>query len=256
MYKIFKLKNWIVGISILVLVAVICCFMFISGNQVQVYSSADKPKVYITFDDGPSKVTDKILDTLIDLDVKATFFVIANNYDYADNIYNRIVNEGHSIGIHSFSHDYCSIYKSAGDFFSDFKMIDDFIFEKTGVRTKICRFPGGSCNSNCKKSIMKEIVTALQQDGYVFFDWNALAKDDFSYTSSVEEIMRNIKSSSKNATSANPKKDVIILMHDNAIRKSAPDALPLIVEYFTSLGYEFDALNENVKPVQYVKVDG
>ncbi|MBR5495989.1 MAG: polysaccharide deacetylase, partial [Oscillospiraceae bacterium] len=225
-------------------------------NQTQTSSYVSKPKVYITFDDGPSKVTNKILDTLQQLDIKATFFVIANNYDYADNIYNRIVNEGHSIGIHSFSHDYCSIYKSAGDFFNDFKKIDDFIFQKTGVRTKICRFPGGSCNSNCKKSIMKEIVSALQQDGYVFFDWNALAKDDLSYTSSVEDIIQNIKSSSKNATSANPKKDVIILMHDNAIRKTAPDALPLIVEYFTSLGYEFDILSENVKPVQYVKIDG
>ncbi len=256
MYKTLKLKFSVIGVLILLLLIGFYAFINFGNKQAYTLAMSDKPKAYITFDDGPSKVTAKILDTLNDLDVKATFFVVANNYDYADEIYNRIVDEGHSIGIHSFSHDYCSIYKSAGDFFSDFKKIDDFIFEKTGVRTKICRFPGGSCNSSCKKSIMKEIVTSLQQDGYVFFDWNALAKDDFSYTSSVQEIMRNIKSSSKIATSASPKKDVIILMHDNSIRKTAPDALPLIVEYFTSLGYEFDILSENVKPVQYVKVDG
>ena len=129
-----------------------------NANSSQDAKTADgKKRVYLTFDDGPSDNTEEILDILKKYDVKATFFVVGNTSEHGQELLKRIVEEGHSIGIHSYSHKYSAIYDSEESFFEDFNKISDYIYDVTGVRTQICRLPGGSSNTVSKIS-MAELV--------------------------------------------------------------------------------------------------
>ncbi|MBO4461285.1 MAG: polysaccharide deacetylase family protein, partial [Lachnospiraceae bacterium] len=103
-------------------------------------------KVYLTFDDGPSHNTELILDILKEYNVKATFFVIGRNDEYSKSLYKRIVDEGHTIALHSYTHRYSSIYASLDAYKEDLQKISDLVYDATGVRSKFIRFPGGSSN--------------------------------------------------------------------------------------------------------------
>ena len=139
-----------------------------NANSSQDAETADgKKRVYLTFDDGPSDNTEEILDILKKYDVKATFFVVGNTSEHGQELLKRIVEEGHSIGIHSYSHKYSAIYDSEESFFEDFNKISDYIYDVTGVRTQICRLPGGSSNTVSKIS-MAELKREFEAAG--FFD--------------------------------------------------------------------------------------
>ena len=106
--------------------------------------SVQLKRVYLTFDDGPSSNTIKILDILKEKDVKATFFVVGRLSDTTTPIYKRIVDEGHTLGMHSYTHVYKDIYPSEDAFEYDLDRIQALIYEQTGVLSKYYRFPGGS----------------------------------------------------------------------------------------------------------------
>lgn len=193
--------------------------------------------VYLTFDDGPSGNTGKVLDILDRYGVKATFFVVWNAY-YAD-MYAEIVARGHAIGLHSYTHNYSEIYRSADAYFADLQRISDAVYERTGVRTKLMRFPGGSSNTvsrNYCRGIMTYLTREVENRGYVYFDWNAANGDAMGYSLSVSEMVNMAKSTADR---------VVVLQHDAAPKYSTVTALPYIIEYYLNNGYYFLPLNEN-----------
>lgn len=132
--------------------------------------------IYLTFDDGPGPDTGRLLDVLKKYGVKATFFVTDSGYD---SMMRRIVNEGHSIGIHTINHDYYSIYSSEEAYFEDLLGMQEIIYQNTGVKTTLMRFPGGGSNqvSRYNKGIMSRLTQAVQSAGFQYFDWNVDSND-------------------------------------------------------------------------------
>ena len=163
--------------------------------------------VYLTFDDGPSKHTQRLLDILDRYGVKVTFFVV--NYGYTDMI-GREAAAGHSIGVHSATHDYNKIYASEEAYFADLDKMNDIIFEQTGAYSDIIRFPGGSSNtiSRFNPGIMTRLARAVEARGYAYFDWN-VSSGDAGITTDPEEIYRTVIEEIQ-------KRDVsVVLMHDS-----------------------------------------
>ncbi|MBE6811698.1 MAG: polysaccharide deacetylase [Ruminococcaceae bacterium] len=197
----------------------------------------DAKIVYLTFDDGPSSNTQPILDILDAYGCGATFFVMNSDYK---NEYKNIVDHGHAIALHTFSHDFYDLYASVDDYFADLDRISDLVYEKTGVRSMLIRFPGGSSNSisrNVCYGIMSELVDEVENRGYSYFDWNADSQDASGNNISASYIYESSTSSSANR--------IILLMHDTDAKDTTVDALPDIIEYYQSQGYFFLSLNEN-----------
>ena len=196
-------------------------------------------RVYLTFDDGPSSNTSKILDILNEHGVKGTFFVVGRLSDTTTPMYKRIVNEGHAIGMHSYTHKYKEIYSSVDSFVYDVEKIQSLIYEQTGVMSKLYRFPGGSSN-RVSKTDMSLLVDELNKRDIQYFDWNVVSGDASStYGLSKEEIVR------KCTQGALEEEDAVILMHDLPEKATTVAALPEIIEYFQSIGVEILPLDEN-----------
>lgn len=190
---------------------------------------------YISFDDGPSNVTPKILDTLKEYEAKATFFIIAGNVKEEEiDILKRIIDEGHSIGIHTYSHKYSDIYSSVEAYLEDFYKVYQLIYEATGVKTKIFRFPWGSSNTYNKK-IKNELITEMERRGFIYFDWNVSAEDSIGNPSQAT-IKKNILKDLDRFDAP------IVLMHDSAINNNTAKILPEILKIMKDKGYVFDIL--------------
>lgn len=191
---------------------------------------------YLTFDDGPSANTLKILDILNKYGVKATFFVI-NSADigYVKNIYEA----GHTVGLHTATHNYSQIYSSTDAYFNDLQQISDKVESIIGIKPTVMRFPGGSSNKVSAKycgGIMTNLVSLVQERGYSYFDWNVSSGDADSNTPSYTYIRNNVINSAKNKNSA------CVLMHDSSVKTTTVQALPEIIEGLTAMGYRFEAL--------------
>lgn len=184
-------------------------------------------RVYLTFDDGPSKYTDEILDVLAEYNVKATFFVVGDTSEEAKALYKRIINEGHSIGIHSYSHRYYEIYASEEAFFEDFYLLSDYIYDVTGVRPDICRLPGGSSNTVSKIN-MAEIVNELESQGITCYDWNISGGDAEGHKLSSGQIASNVLNGVNNFQTS------IVLLHDGKDKATTVEAVRLILEDLTN----------------------
>ena len=136
------------------------------------YGSDDVAKsVYLTFDDGPSERTDEILEILDRYGIHATFFVVGQSDEEDLQRMRNIVAAGHTLAIHSFSHEYREIYSSVEAFLEDFNQIYCLIVETTGVKPQIFRFPGGSINGY-NQLLYHEILSEMLRRGFVYFDWN------------------------------------------------------------------------------------
>lgn len=180
-------------------------------------------KIYLTFDDGPSTHTGEILDILDQYQVKATFFVVGREDETSKELINRIVEEGHTLGMHSYSHKYAELYESVDAFAEDFKKERAFLYDVTGVESVYYRFPGGSSNT-VSNIDMREFADFLDSRGVVFFDWNVSSGDAGRQQLSVETLVRNCTSDlSERQTS-------VILMHDSAEKRTTVEALPQIIE--------------------------
>lgn len=203
----------------------------------------DKKVCYLTFDDGPdTKVTSEILDILKEYDAKATFFVVYKDGDAERELYKRIVDEGHAIGVHTASHNYSKIYSSVDAYLKDFNRISKHIEECTGIKPEIFRFPGGSINSY-NASNYHELIAEMVRRGYTYYDWNISSGDSSRAYVPAKEIADNVLNSNKNI------RRKIVLMHDGKGHSTTPEALPAIIEGMTEQGYEFKALDNTVTPV-------
>lgn len=178
-------------------------------------------KVYLTFDDGPGPNTDKILDILEQYGVKATFFVVGKE-GYAEQ-YRRIVEEGHTLGMHSYSHKYNEIYASLDAYKNDLNKLHDFLYELTGEDCNIVRFPGGSSNTISNVD-MRELISYLNEENIVYYDWNVSSGDATGNYKNADRIAENVLDNIDQYNNA------IILFHDAAGKDSTVEALPIIIE--------------------------
>lgn len=194
--------------------------------------------LYLTFDDGPSTYTDDILKILKEKGAKATWFVIHSS-SYAS-CYKKIVDAGHAIGLHSYTHDYSKIYSSTTAFYSDLKKISDEVYKYTGVRSKLYRFPGGSSNTVSRyycKGIMSSLTKSIQEKGYSYFDWNAQNNDATGVYYSADGLY-------KAAIASCGKNRVVMLMHDCGDKYNTVASLGKIIDYYKARGYYCLALDE------------
>lgn len=204
-------------------------------------------KVYLTFDDGPSPNTEKVLDILDRYDVKATFFVVGTACEGNEDILEKIVEAGHTLGMHSNTHDYSELYESVERFGEDLKAQQDYLYEATGVKSRVYRFPGGSSNQ-VSDIEMKEFARYLDSQGVRFFDWNISSGDGGSYQFPAETIYENVISNvSKYKTS-------VVLMHDSAGKATTLEALPDILEAIQAMeDTVILPITGGTKPVQHIK---
>ncbi|MBR5788486.1 MAG: polysaccharide deacetylase, partial [Lachnospiraceae bacterium] len=203
-------------------------------------------KVYLTFDDGPSHNTELILDILKEYNVKATFFVIGRNDEYSKSLYKRIVDEGHTIALHSYTHRYSSIYASLDAYKEDLQKISDLVYDATGVRSKFIRFPGGSSNKVSHVS-MRDIIKYVVGEGYTYFDWNVINGDATGKAYTVDELVQNVfNDCGKYDTN-------VVLMHDAEAKTSTVEALPKILDKLIEDGYLILPIDENTTPIQHIK---
>ena len=215
-------------------------------NIVETVLPEDVRKVYLTFDDGPSIYTDEILDILALYEVKATFFVVGAVDEQYESMYKRIVDEGHSIGMHSYSHKYTEVYQSLDSFKADVEKIRGLIKDKTGVECSLYRFPGGSSNSIGKKHI-QDYIAYLDEEGIIYHDWNISSGDASGVYLSVDDLVKNSTSQLEKYNSA------YILLHDSSTKKSTVDALPKIIETIQAMeNTEIVPITESSVPVQQV----
>lgn len=207
----------------------------------------EKEKViFLTFDDGPSSNTDRILDVLKEKGVKATFFVTAQNASEANMArMKRIVDEGHTIGIHSYTHEYHQIYASVSAYLDDFNKMYQKIYEITGVKPNIFRFPGGS-NTGYNKSIRDDLVKEMTRRGFTFYDWNIDSSDASGNNVPASKLVSHTLSTSQGFNFG------IVLMHDLGTKATTADALPQIIDGLKEQGYSFDKITNDLPSVNFL----
>lgn len=201
-----------------------------SGRSLAVpaaFTYADNKIVYLTFDDGPSNsVTLPVLDTLKQEGVKATFFIVSDRARGREEILRRAIDEGHTLGVHSSTHDYSKIYSSDEALIRDAEECAAFIKKATGITPNVYRFPGGSFAHKPQRELMKG-------RGYRVVDWNAVCGDEEIQNANAETLIQTALRTAKG------KSKVVLLLHDSAPRKATAEALPSIVSAFKEQGYAF-----------------
>ena len=185
--------------------------------------------IYLTFDDGPGPYTPALLKVLDSYDVRATFFVVDTGYY---DVMRQIVGAGHSIGIHTMTHNYRQIYESEEAYFADILGMQQLIEEQTGVKTWLMRFPGGSSNavSRFNKGIMTRLTQAVQDAGFHYFDWN-VDSDDAGSARSPKTVLKNV------VTGVMENNVSVVLQHD--IHGYSVEAVENILVWGYENGYTF-----------------
>lgn len=204
-----------------------------------------RKKIYLTFDDGPSSNTDEILDILKAYDVKATFFVVGKTDEASRKAYRRIVEEGHTLGMHSYSHSYAEIYESEKAFQSDMKKLQEYLYDMTGVWPRYYRFPGGSSNTVSGVD-MWELADWLTEQGITYYDWNVASGDAVSRELPADTLVANCLAGIRN------QQNCVVLMHDAANKHTTVEALPEIIsEIRLQEDAVFLPITDDTVPVQH-----
>lgn len=213
------------------------------GDNSEQQETTTKKVVYLTFDDGPGgKVTEKMLDTLKENNVKATFFVIGDLAKNQPELIKRMYDEGHSIGLHTYTHKKEKIYSSPENFIKENLLAQQTIEEITGFKPYILRFPFGSNNANYKLS--QTMVNTLHDNGIRIYDWNVDSTDGMNPGLDPYRIAEKAKSNLPNA---------VVLMHCGHVNKKSAEALPLVVKYYKDRGYEFKTIDETTPEIYRLK---
>ncbi|MBR4578995.1 MAG: polysaccharide deacetylase family protein [Oscillospiraceae bacterium] len=210
--------------------------VIVEAATVPVVEEPAQPVVYLTFDDGPSVNTPRLLDILDQYGVQATWFVTLTHPESTELIA-EIANRGHTVAIHSASHDYQRIYASEEAFFTDLLEVQDTIHQLTGTRPTMLRFPGGSSNtvSRFNPGIMTRLAQCLNDMGYVYFDWNVSSSDTVAKNTAAvrDKIIGGISGNSAS----------VVLQHDTI--GLSVEAVPAIIEWGLNNGYIFLPLDEH-----------
>lgn len=188
--------------------------------------------VYLTFDDGPGQYTERLLNILDKYGVKATFFV-TNQFPGYQNMIGEEYRRGHTVALHTYSHDYSVLYRSQKNYFDDLQKISDICYAQTGEKPSILRFPGGSSNrisANYCEGIMSALVKAVPVMGYQYCDWN-VSSGDAGETTSAAQVAANVIDGIKNHDVS------VVLQHD--IKGYSVDAVEEILAWGLANGYRF-----------------
>lgn len=207
--------------------------------------------VFLTFDDGPSNSTEKILNTLKEKDVHATFFVLGSSIEKDSKRQEYLKEElksGNAIANHSYSHDFKKLYPgnklNIDSFMNELNKTNDIMKSILGEEfdCKVLRMPGGyGTRKYYKDPSLKEFDNILQENGIINVDWNALDGDAEGKPYSTEEMLNYVKKTSKG------KNHVVILMHDAAGKEKTVEILPQIIDYYKNEGYEFKVIKNTSK---------
>lgn len=201
--------------------------------------------VYLTFDDGPSKNTKEILRILKKYDIKATFFMSGGYDENTAEMIKLVSDAGHTIGVHSLSHKYTEVYESMESFLEDFNNTYMSIYEATGVKPQLYRFPGGSVN-NYNRFISAQLISEVVRRGFVYHDWNVSGEDAASganWSSIYNNVINGIKSNSSGRA--------VILLHDSSDKYTTVTTLEDIIDKLLAEGYTFEPLDNTVKPFTF-----
>ena len=203
-----------------------------------IYRSTGEKRVFLTFDDGPTKtVTPLILDVLKQEDVKATFFVLGNNVKNNPDLVKRAFEEGHYIANHGYSHKYSEVYATPEATLNEYNVTEQAIRDALGNQSycsRVFRFPGGSNGGyyNEKKQASKAL---LKENGVVHLDWNSLSKDAEG-ANTKEVLLQNI------IDTMGEKDSVVILMHDASDKILTYEMLPDLISMLKEKGYKFETI--------------
>jgi peptidoglycan/xylan/chitin deacetylase (PgdA/CDA1 family) len=213
-----------------------------SGKKVmqpRTYAVPERPTVYLTFDDGPSKLTPQVLDILKEEGVKATFFELGDEVKEFPDAAKRVVKEGHALGNHSYDHVYSSLYGSFDEFWRQVQATDNLFAATVGFRPRLLRAPGGTAGN-----FDAFYFYLLDQAGYTVFDWTIDSGDSKRANVPAREIVDTVKQGPFTH-------EVTVLMHDGSGHAETVKALPEIIKLFKDKGYAFASLSERVKPAQF-----
>lgn len=211
-------------------------------NIENIYHS-DTKRAFLTFDDGPSSVTNTILDVLKQENVKATFFVLGSRVEAKPEVVKRMYDEGHYIANHGYSHVYENIYASPQAVLDEYNRCNEAVKNAIGVpeyNSHLFRFPGGLTGGKYA-DIKIQAKELLKQNDIVHVDWNALNGDAETNNLSIDFELARLQETTQN------KNSVVILMHDAPIKKVTAEALPQIISYLREQGYEFDNFYNIIK---------
>lgn len=213
-------------------------------EKIPTFAQNDPKAVYLTFDDGPSANTATILDALKAAGQKATFFVMGKNIAGNEDTLKRIVDEGHTIGVHTYSHDYAAIYASVDAYLEDFQQTYQAIYDVCGVYPTVFRFPGGSVNAY-NKAVYQQIIAEMLRRGFVYYDWSVSSEDATGKGYTAQQLTAFV-------TTGVAKTDhPIVLMHDAADKKNTAKAVSGMIAQLQAAGYFCDRLTNEVKPVTF-----
>ncbi|MGG5462036.1 polysaccharide deacetylase family protein [Clostridium sp. B9] len=231
---------------------IILFIVFILLANISIVSAAEEPpseskevikKVYLTFDDGPAgSVTESILNTLKENDVKGTFFLIGELVEKHPDLVKRMDDEGHAIGLHTFTHERNKVYQSNKSFLEENLKTQAAIENIIGKKVFLLRFPFGTNNSTY--TLSKAMVDSLHSNGFKIYDWTVDSTDGLSPNLSPSSLLR--KSSTKDDCA-------VLLMHCGYINKNSAKALPSIIDYFKKSGYSFEVIDENTPEIYRLK---
>ena len=258
-FQLMKRLLIIIPLTTIVILLTLCVFLSVSlyhaKQELKTLRDASGEKndggrkVYLTFDDGPSSNTGKILDILAEYDVKATFFVVGKPDERYQPLYKRIVEEGHTLAMHSYSHKYDEIYQSKESFVADLTKLQEFLYETTGVWCRYCRFPGGSSNTVSRVD-MHELIAYLEEQDMSYFDWNIACGDASAAYISPEAIVRN---STANLSEFD---EAIILLHDAAEKDTTVQALPGLIEKIQAMeDTKIVPITDDTEPIHHISND-
>ncbi|WP_443662520.1 polysaccharide deacetylase family protein [Clostridium sp.] len=203
-------------------------------------SKNDEKVIYLTFDDGPSVMTDKVLDILKQNDVKATFFLIGNQLKGYEDMVKRIYTEGNSIGLHTYTHTYKKIYSSRKGFISEMLKSQSEISSIIGVKPTIIRFPSGS-----SKHLTKTFLEELHGYNFKVYDWNVVMSDGVNCNTPPDKLYRE---ATKTTVKDHP---IMLLMHCDYMHKNTCKALPRVIKFYKDKGYEFKIINDKTPEIYF-----
>ena len=209
------------------------------GHPEQIDNEPDKPIVYLTFDDGPGKYTDGILDLLKEEGILATFFVLGVQLEKYPETTKRLVSEGHSIGNHSYNHEYKEIYMDFDLFAEQYSLTNQLIVQLTDIDTRLLRAPGGTVGN-----FDTGYYEAVTEAGFHVFDWNVDSRDSSSRKITAEEILHEVMQSKLYDKA-------IVLLHDSNLSEQTYIALPQIISYYREQGYQFAPITEMTEPLTF-----
>lgn len=218
------------------------------SDEENLAEASDIHKVYLTFEDGPSENTAEILDVLKEKGVKATFFVTGQEGEVAHELYKRIVEEGHTLGMHSFSNKYSTIYHSEDNFKEDITKLRAYLLGITGVEPVYYRFPGGS-NNQITNVPMENLIHYLNQEGLVYYDWNVSSGDATVNAYTTDEIVANVTGDVVKYKTA------VVLFHDGKESAVSPKALEAVIDALLAMDAEILPITEDTSVIQSVKAD-